>query len=334
MEGKMKKKKPSKFWKFISRYPVFMTIFIAVPVISSLLASSVSDYVFDNLYYDGQQINFSDISTFELTGIEKKLKVVDTTIYHNYQGGTCYQNYYLLCSNNFETIVIYDMNKEKIYNIIYTEQNNTEYHCNTCFFGQDFYSASDQFPILYISMENASVHSTIGYRINLSNGNKMEEVCCITLNSDLYFPNSYYDYESGLLYYSGYTKNSYMKEEDNYLTYYSFLMPDYRKSKVTLTPDDAIETFNLPSETATQGGFISHNHLFQTFSFHYSNNPLKAPKMRVVDLYKHEVVKDYQDLGKQLGIYDEFENIAISESGKLYSFGNKGFNIYEFLYKV
>ena len=123
-----------------------------------------------------------------------------------------------------------------------------------------------------------------------------------------------------------------MGTEDNVLKYYRFYLPDYRIPNVDLYVDEAIDSFELSSLTATQGGFVSGGYLFQTFSFHSSTNLLRAPKMRVVDLNKHEVVKQYDDLGKEFGHYDEFENIAICSDGKIYGHGQKEFKIYEFSY--
>ena len=313
-----------------------MTLFIAVPVLVSMIRSSFDvEYIFYNLHFDGERINVFHES-FEITSIEKKIKVLDTTPYHNYQGGTCYGNYYFLCSNNFDTILIFDIEEFKLIGIIYTGQTNVDYHCNTCFFGTDFYSASDQFPILYISMENEPVRATIGYRIVYDGGYRMEKVTEISLidnpDSKIYYPNSYFDYESGLIYYAGYTKKSYMQDENNRLRYYSFTMPDYRIKEAELNVNDCIETFELPSETATQGGFISDGYLYQSFSFHEKENPLKTPKMRVVDLNNQEIIHEYTNLGEQFGVYDEFENIAIARNGKLIAHGNIGFNLYQFHY--
>ena len=326
-----------RFWNFIKQYHVFMTLFIAIPILVSFVRYALdTEYIRESLVYEGERINVKHES-FEVTSIEQKLKVLDTTPYHNYQGGTCFENYYFLCSNNFSTILIYNLEPTlKLEGVIYTGQTNVEYHCNTCFFGSDFYSASDRFPILYISMENESVRSTIGFRIISEDGYRMEEVTRLHIvdskDNKIYYPNSYYDHESKILYYGGYTKKSYMKSEDNTLKYFAFVMPDYRIKSVDLNINNAIETFELPSETATQGGFISDGYLYETFSFHEKDNPLKTPKMRVVDLNNHTILKDYQNLGETFGVYDEFENIAIARNGTLIAHGNIGFNLYEFHY--
>ena len=330
----------SKTWLFLKKFPVFITLSILIP---SLIYTGrylfKGNHFYENLYFFGNHID-ADPETFEVTKINPLFKVTDASSFGNYQGGTCYKNYYFLCSNNFEVILIYNMETKKLEDVVHTDAVNTDYHCNTIFFGDVFYSSQDKFPILYISMENAPVHSTIGYRIYQKGGNYViEQVQKMILTwpkgKELYFPNSYYDYSTGRLYYGGYTLESYRRykgNEKNILRYYVFYLPDFRLRQVELNVDDALETFDLPAETATQGGFISNGYLYQTFSFHKKDVEEDKPKMRVVDLENHKIVQDIQDLGIY-GVYDEYENIAISEDGHLYAHGNYYLRLYEFEYK-
>ena len=89
----------------------------------------------------------------------------------------------------------------------------------------------------------------------------------------------------------------------------------------------------LPGETATQGGFISNSHLYQTFSFGSKTDPLRSPVMRVVDLKEKKIIKEYSNLGEDFGVYEEFEHVAINNKGRMVSIGNPS-NIYEFEYKA
>ena len=325
-----------KIWRWISKYPALVAISFIVPItISTLNYFFSGDYFFENLYFEGNVFK-ADAETFELKSIKRLKRILDVSSYGNYQGGTCYHNYYLLCSNNFECILIYDLDTMKVEHIIYTGQTNTKYHCNTLFFGTSFYSAEDKFPLLYISMEN--VNQTIAYRIYQKAGVYcIEEVQRITIKFNdtnrLYYPNSYYDYDYDLLIYSGYTKNSYRKSDDNQLVYYSFAMPDYRRHEVVFeVENNYFDTFALPSETATQGGFISKGYLYQTFSFQKKNDIDNAPKMRVVDTRNGRIVKDFQDIGVY-GYYEEYENVAVSDTNRLIAFGVTTKTLYEFEYE-
>ena len=328
-----------KTWAFLRKFPVIITMSILIPclIYSGRYLFSTEYYYSHHLFYDGERINVQ-AERFALTGIKDVTKIMDISSFSNYQGGACYENYYAICSNNFECIIIYDMTTNKVEHAIYTNATNTDYHCNTCFFGPNFYSSEDKFPLLYISMENEPARCTNVYRIVQKAGQyKIEQVQQIFLEVDkedyIYFPNSYYDYSSGKLYYAGYTKKSFLKSDDNLLRYYSFDLPDYRITMPVLTSKDIDDRFDLPSETATQGGFISDGYLYQTFCFNSKTERVKAPKMRITDLVNHKVVLQYEDLGKEFGRYDEFENIAISRSGKLYATGQKRTMIYEFTYE-
>ena len=343
MKNEKMKQFLSKTWLFLKEFPVYISLAIIIP---SLIYTG--RYLFlghhkytNDLFFNGNRIDTKP-EDFEVTNIKPLFKVADASSFGNYQGGTCYKNYYFLCSNNFEVILIYNMESKKLEDIIHTNAVNTDYHCNTIFFGEDFYSSQDKFPILYISMENAPVHATIGYHIFQRGGQyQIEQVQKVTLtwpdeSKKLYFPNSYYDYNSGLLYYSGYTLDSYRRtktingvKQQNILRYYAFYKPDYRIANVELDMDRAVDTFELPAETATQGGFVSEGILYQTYSFHKKNDSENSPKMRVIDLENHKIIKEYQDLGP-LGVYDEYENIAISEDGHLYAHGNFYLRLYEF----
>ena len=324
-------------WSFLRKFPVFMTLAITIPVLGFVFRyMTLGVDIYQNYYYGGEKMP-GQADEFELTSIKALHTTMDVTSTHNYQGGACFENYYALAANNFEAILIYDTNTNKVEHAIPTDQYNTDYHCNTMFFGSEFFISTDKFPLLYISMEN--INATIAFRIYQTSGiYHIQEVSRIYLNFTdkediIYFPNSYYDYDAQCLYYSGYTQNTYVESEENKLKYYKFHLPDYRFAEVELHPEDAIDTFELPSLTATQGGFVSSGHLYQTFSFNSATDPKHAPKMRVLDLNNHKVVKQYDDLGATFGTYDEFEHIALARNGKLYGHGQKTFKIYEFEYK-
>ena len=330
-------KKKNKFLSFFTKYPVIIALTILIPTFFSVAQYVFSEDVsFHNYYYQGVSLNIDD-AKFNLTGIKKIGKVAQDSSNYSFQGAACYQDKYVVCLDNLEAIHIYDVNSMKL---LHTVQGsfNRYYHCNQVFFGNDYYKISDEFPLLYVSMEHKDIHSTIAFRIYKRAGSYyLEEVQTIKLVFDvdtdiIYFPNSYYDYDEGLIYYGGYTENTYMREENNKLRYYSFAIPDYRESYYELHTSEALDRFELASETATQGGFISHSHLYQTFSFNSKDNPLRMPVMRVVDLKNHQIIKEYKNLGESFGVYEEFEHVAINENGKMISLGNP-LNIYEFEYK-
>ena len=334
--------------EFLTRFPVLITTAILLPCLIYTGRYIFSlETIYSNLFYYGEQMNANG-EHFKLKKITPLFKVLDISTYKNYQGGACYQNYYAVVGNNFECLVIYDMdNNHRVEHAIFTNQTNTSHHCNTMFFGSDFYSASDKFPLLYISQENAAIPCTIAYRIHDKGGVwVLDQIQQINLTFDgghIYYPNSYYDHTSGILFYGGYTKNSYMKSDDNYIQYFAFPMPDYRISRVELDTSKAINTFQIPSETATQGGFMSNGYLYQSFSGLSEaappfNKEGQYPELLIIDMInEQDVIYKIDDLrayGENGSANDEFENIALAMNGKIYAHGNTHMKIYEFEYEL
>ena len=325
--------------KFLSFFKKYSTILVCAILIPSLI--TIGQYIFandkeyHNDYYQGERLDIDD-SEFELTGIKKIGKVSQSSSNYSYQGAACYKDKYVVCLDGLEAIQIYDSNSMKLLHHV-DGAFNREWHCNQAFFGDQYYKMSDEYPLFYISMEHKNVHSTMVFRLYKRGGvYHIEQVQTIKLVFDeeedtLYYPNSYYDFDEGLIYYSGYTESSYMRSDSNKLKYYSFPMPSYKEEYYEFHTANPIDSFSLPSETATQGGFISHSHLYQTFSFGSKTDSLRAPVMRVVDLKKKTIIKEYHNLGEQFGVYTEFEHLAVNDKGKLISLGNP-FDIYEFEY--
>lgn len=335
MSEKTKLTRFEKFKNFFKKFPVIISLVLIIPSLVYAIASIFNEEVYYyHYFYEGEYYEINP-KKFKLTGIKKVADVYQAATFFSYQGGACYDDYYAIVTDNFEAVIIYNTKKNmKKEHVIKTDITNTTWHCNQMFFGHDYYSVHDKFPILYISMEHPSVHALIGFRIYQLGGEYfIKKISTYTLEFDdgkgpIYYPNAYYDHEDGLLYYVGYTKNSYMQEADNYLRYYSFYMPDYRTEFDSWNTSEAVETFELPSETAHQGGCVIDHYLYQSFSFNKKDDPQRAPKMKIIDLKNHEIVYDNQNIGAQLGVYEEFEHIAINTEGKMYTLGNP-YNIYE-----
>ena len=318
-------------------YKILTAILTAIVVVP--VAISTASYFFSgnfhyfNTYFEGNSFN-SEHESIYIDSIEKIITPAQYSSTNNYQGGACYNNYYAMVANNFENILIYDLETNRLVctvDNIDTAYHNTDYHCNTVAFGNEFYSETDRFPLLYVSMESPKVHSTLVFRIRkLAGFYGVDLVQTIEFpsskDSGVYLPNSYIDYEEAAIYYAGYTNNSYNKADDNYLKYYKFQLPSLEEKTVKLNLSNSLDIFTLPSETATQGGFISHGYLYQTFAFK------SKPMFRIADLENHTVIHE-QSLGETTGYYDEFENIA-TYNGRLYGFGIKSFRIVEYSYIV
>lgn len=325
---------------FFKQYPIIIALAIVVPVLLYVGRYFFLDETFyNNLYYSGEYIDGKP-EDFKIKKIKPVLNLMNISSYSNYQGASCYENYYAVAGNNFECVLIYNMSTLKVEHAIYTNATNTSYHCNNIFFGSDFYSAYDKFPLLYFSQENAPFPCTIACRIVSRGGvDSITQVQTITLDlkEKLYYPNSYYDYINGVLWYGGYTTNSYMKSESNYLKYHAFALPDYRISRVSLNDEDSLFSFTLPSETATQGGFVSGGCLYQSFAGLSEaavpfNKPGEFPKFMIIDLWEGQIIYKEENLkpfGEGTANNEEFENVALANNGKIYASGNTHLKLYE-----
>ena len=337
---KQKKNRFQRFVNFLKRFPTLIVLSIIIPtLITTMRYIGTLEYYYNNLSFSGQDWAVN-AETFELTGIRKRTSVFQTSSLFSYQGGVCYQNYYVICADSFESIIIYDterLEKGPIH-IVSTNMIVSDWHCNQIFFGTEFYAAHDKFPLLYVCMEHPGVLATYVFRIyQLGIDYQVSQIQKIQLVFDddkgpLYFPNAYIDFQKESILYGGYTKNSYMREDDNYLRYYRFDIPDYRILDVEFATSKATEVFELPSETATQGGFINGSYFYQTFAFGSKTDPLRTPKLRIVNLDTHKIIKQYDNLYESFGVAEEFEHLAVDLRGRLFSLGNP-FTIYEFDYK-
>ena len=155
-----------KLKEFFKKYPVIITLAVILPALIYTVAyfARTEEYYY-HYYYDGEYCEI-DAESFKLTGIKKIANVYQAASAFSYQGGACYENYYAVVTDNFEAVIVYDVDKNmKVEHVIDTNIANTYWHCNQMFFGRDFFSVHDKFPVLYISMEHPDVHALMGFRI-------------------------------------------------------------------------------------------------------------------------------------------------------------------------
>lgn len=341
----MKKNKKSFF-----SMPLLSSLVVVIPVGITLLSYQRISILRDNDNFAGYDIK-GDGNTFNLVSNTRLFRIPSFSKQNNYQGGACYEDYYFLASNYLESILIYDMESKRLYDVINNADENPSYHCNNISFGTSFYSDNDEFPLLYISMENSNVHKTNVYRV-VSRGDTyaIDKIQTIYFpdykTSGCYLPNSYIDQQNDTIYYGGYTERTYEKTATNSLILYSFDLPEtpnknmtkYEKeanSAVFLTLNNAKTVIKLESQTATQGGFISRGYLYQTYG-------ITHPYFRVINLKNgcpdDQRIKEF-NLEKMNNdnpgsfIMDEYENVAFC-SNHIYSYGQKKMSLYEFNFQI
>lgn len=219
------------------------------------------------------------------------------------QGACCYGGYLFQFFNTNNKIDIYRMStKTKVQQITLTAVQT--YHCNNANFGNEYYDEGDTFPLLYVSMENASEHKALVYRVTVTGG-----VFAVTLvqtitfptpsNDFLWYPNAFIDCERSKMIIAGLGNNPWSSGTNNILIYKTFPLPTLSDGDTTLDISDLEDTFMASGYPTTQGGFILNGRLYQVLG-----GPTNA-RMIAVDLQGHKVASEIDLVGDGLAIEPE-----------------------------
>lgn len=225
--------------------------------------------------YSGEKLDFSNhyFTTEEYFTMPHS---VSTSV----QGGACYGKYYFQFTDTMDSCAIYDMEQKSLVQEI-TMTGVSHVHCNNANFGPDFYNASDEFPLLYISNEYIDNHNVLVYRITKTDSvYGLEQVQTITwdapISNSVYFPNGVIDTEARKIVQLGYITNSYEASAENKLIYNTFNLPDFSTETVTLTDNEKIDSFTLPSVRAAQASFFFNGKIIQAFGGQSGDHTIRA----------------------------------------------------------
>ncbi|MBR3804190.1 MAG: hypothetical protein IKJ14_02440 [Clostridia bacterium] len=195
-------------------------------------------------------------------------------------------------------------------------------HSNAVCFGGDFYDKNDYYPLLYTNVYNnyaGSDNKMLGvclvYRIQ-----KIENQIVTTLvqQIEIGFTEDFELWKAskdahGVRPYGNFlvdAKNQYyhafvMRDETLGTRHFKFKLPLVSDGeldgvlsvkKATLTPNDIIESFDLPYQYFIQGGIIKDGKLYSTEGF--TNDKINRPMIRVINLLnKTEEKFDIMDMG-------------------------------------
>lgn len=190
---------------------------------------------------------------------------------HAIQGSAIYGDILFQFHNTNKTACLFSISQKKFILEIPMDEKAT-YHCNNAEFSTERYDSKDHFPLLYISMENVSEHKILVYRImNEASGAKAEKIQEIILprpvEMGLYYPNITLDKDERMLYITGYSLESWNKDENgNGLQLLQFALPDFRSgSIVSLSATDILSRKHSDFRVATQGATIRGGKLYQSF---------------------------------------------------------------------
>ncbi len=219
----------------------------------------------------------------------------------SYQGAACYGKYLFQFSDHMGNVGVYDLEKRALLSVI-DLKSNPLYHCNNANFGK---KGEEEFPLLYVSMENIDAHCALVFRVE----RKGEEFSLTKVQTivypdprkaGVYYPNCMVDGENGFLYVMGYTQNSYNKSKNNFIKVTRFPLPVINDPIVELS-GDGLDSFLLPSVTATQGGLVVDGNIYQTYGFDGSSSfrvidPEKKCFSACVQLPRHRFTSEPESL--------------------------------------
>lgn len=235
-----------------------------------------------NMSYSGMRIDVTDCKF--------KAKMSFMLGIGSPQGCAAYDGKMFQFHNTNNTVEVYDLKDDgALLQSVAMFEVNEQYHCNNVNFGNEFYSPSDTFPLLYVSFENAAQHKVFVYRVVVSKSTySLSKVQTITLpvpsDDTIYYPNAFIDCERNLLVCGGLGNSSWSKNSDNELKYAVFELPKLSSGDVTLKFSDKLDSFSLKNYPTTQGGFIRNSKLYQVFGM--STNS----ELHVFDIATHQDV--------------------------------------------
>lgn len=226
----------------------------------------------------------------------KKYMQVDASIFGRQpiQGCAQYNDLLFVTCNTMSTIAIFNLLAKTLIGTISFSPIST-YHCNSMNFGVEKYANDDEFPLLYISMENIAEHKMIAMRIlrdsdSYSGEIKQTITYPVPSESIQYFPNGSLDNENGFLFVKGYTQNNYIAGNGNTIRVRKWLMPKLSDGDVTLNTADALQTFEVPALNCTQGEVVVNGKLIGCYGANWAGD--KSIHIAMIDPNQERMITD------------------------------------------
>ena len=218
------------------------------------------------------------------------------------QGCAQYNDLLFVTCNTMAIMAIFDLQAKALVTTIAFSPVST-YHCNSMNFGAEKYADDDEFPLLYISMENIAEHKMIALRIVKSSDGIYSGEIKQTITypapseSTQYYPNGSLDNENGYLFVKGYILNNYVAGSGNKIRVRKWAMPTLSEGDVTLSIADALQVFDVPALTATQGEIVNNGKLLGCYGADWAGD--KSIHLAMIDPDQQKMVTDIKlsDIG-------------------------------------
>ena len=243
-------------------------------------------------YYSGEKI------TIKKNKIAyKKYMQIDISLFgkQSVQGCAQYNGLLFVTCNQMAVIAIFDLESKEFVGKITLTPVPT-YHCNSMNFGIEKYADGDDFPLLYISMENIAEHKMIALRITkalddtYSGEIKQTVIYPEPSESTQYYPNGSLDNDNGYLFVKGYTLNNYVASSENKIRVRKWAMPKLSDGDVELKVADALQTFDVPALTATQGEIVNNGKMLGCYGADWAGD--KSIHVAMIDPERERMVTD------------------------------------------
>lgn len=248
--------------------------------------------------YEGEKI---DVKSYQYT---KELLFTESNSSSSYiQGSACFGKYLFQFYDTNDTIDVFNLEEKSFTQTIRLTAVST-YHCNNANFGNEYYTQSDEFPLLYVSQENVAEHKCLVYRVIGTEGSwsvKLVQTITLPTPSDdfMWYPNCIIDTQNSKLIAAGLGNNPWSPGTNNVIRYKVFSLPKLNKGNVTLSLSDIEDSIEVKHYSTTQGGFILNNKIYQVFGMSDS------AQLNVTDLSTHKVISKINITGDGINVEPE-----------------------------
>ncbi len=248
---------------------------------------------------------------------------LDGNISPHPQGGDCWENFFFQFSNENRIVRIYDLDKKILIQTYSLEEKDRGFvpncHCNSVCFGPEYYSTSDEFPLLYVSTgyPKNGYSGALVYRVLKNNGE-----FSLSLVQTLRFPSfngvSWTEFIPS-------TKTSFLCCGNSV---YVISSPSFKDGDIIISQKDTVETIALPkrpewiSSSRGQGHFYYRGRLLLTAGVPQSGEESIFLDYNLKDR-KLEAIINFKDLG----IHSESESIFIWKNNLCIAFTDRIINL-------
>lgn len=242
------------------------------------------------------------------------------------QGCDCYNDYLFQCIDSNAKIGVFDLKTRTLIEKVSMIDTNANYHCNCVSFGTEKYDNADEYPLLYISMQDpnssvTTVHKCLVFRVQYIGGHftftLVQTITYPEWAEGFYYANAVVDKENKKMILLSLTNYPYIGDYGNTLKYYVFDLPKLSDGNVTLQIADSLYNATIYDIPANQDAKVYNNKLYLSTATNYG-------KIYVVDLSTNKVVSivDLYNNGisaepEGLAIYDE-RILSIQSDRKVY----------------